>query len=80
MSIRVRRQYLEPKLPSNRPWKRHSVEIISVDKFTLHARKLDKTLTEREHLVRLLNTQLWAGDHIEQFYQVGDWLFWLEKK
>lgn len=78
MSIRIRRQYL-PQTPEKRRT-RHSVEIISVDQFTLQARKLEKQHTEREHLLRLLNTQLWEGDHMEQFYRVGDYLFWLEKK
>ncbi len=73
MSLRIRRQLIRAQSEKRTP--AHSVQIISVDQFTQQAKKLDSTHTEREHLLRLLNTQQW-----EQFCRIGNYLFWLEKK
>lgn len=78
MSIRVRHQLLpiHPEWPK----KRHSVEIISVDKYTKLARALDRTATERQHLLWLLQTKtIGEGDSWGAIYKIGDHCFWLER-
>lgn len=73
MSIRIRHQTLY------RPYKRHPVRILSVDQFTKFARKLDKNLSEREHLIRLL-TPKFDVTYTITIDETKDELFWLEKK
>lgn len=73
MSIRVRKQISRPK-------ERHSVEIISVDQFTRFARALDRSATERQHLLRLLQTKtVGEDDSWGAYYKIGDYVFWLER-
>ena len=73
MSIRVRKQI-------SRLGERHSVEIISVDQYTRFARALDRTATERQHLLRLLQTKtIGEDDTWGAYYKIGDYVFWLER-
>lgn len=76
MALRIRKQAL------HRPYKRASVEIISVDQFTKFARKIDKTKTERQHLRKLMESP--SGSNVFNRYYVEishelTWAFWLEK-
>ena len=70
--LRVRRQFVKIG-------RKTSVEIISLDQFTLFARSIDRTKSERAHLSSLLAAEPAKGEPYG-VYKVDDFCFWLEKE